>query len=79
MFSKLETENDREKMLKIIQENIVHANDKLIKSKCLALISKGPALDTQPLNENLVPNTNEMSGKKDNLTDIETYFSELAP
>lgn len=66
MFSKLETESDREKMLKIIQDSIAHASDKLIKVKCLALISKGPGLDKQPSNEDelTASNKNEMSGKK---------------
>ena len=87
MFSKLETESDREKMLKIIQDSIAHASDKLIKGKCLALISKGPGLDKQPSNEDelTASNKNEMSGKKsqgsENLTpgDIETPYLELAP
>jgi hypothetical protein len=29
-------------MLKLINENLAHAGDKLIKSKCVALINKGP-------------------------------------
>lgn len=44
IFTKMENEADRERMLKLINENIAHAGDKLIKSKCAALISKGAAL-----------------------------------
>ena len=29
-------------MLKLFHENLAHAGDKLIKSKCVALINKGP-------------------------------------
>jgi hypothetical protein len=33
-------------MLKLINENIAHAGDKLIKSKCIQLINKGPQFNS---------------------------------
>jgi hypothetical protein len=42
IYTRLEAEEDRDRMLKLIGENLVHAGDKLIKSKCVSLINKGP-------------------------------------
>ena len=44
IYTKLETEQDRERMLKLFNDNLSHAGDKLIKGKCVALINKGPQL-----------------------------------
>jgi len=41
IYTKLDQEVDRERILKLIHENIAHAGDKLIKSKCIQLINKG--------------------------------------
>ena len=41
IYAKLETEQDKEKIVKMLQDNIAHAGDKLIKSKCMQLINKG--------------------------------------
>ena len=41
IYSRLDQESDRERVLKLISENLQHAGDKLIKSKCVALINKG--------------------------------------
>jgi hypothetical protein len=46
IYTKLETEQDRERMLKLLNENMGHAGDKLIKSKCASLINKGPQIST---------------------------------
>lgn len=35
IYSKLDQEADRERILKLINENIAHAGDKLIKGKCI--------------------------------------------
>ena len=47
IYMRLETEQDRDRLLKLIGENLMHAGDKLIKSKCVSLISKGPVLEGQ--------------------------------
>lgn len=41
IYNKLDQQVDRERILKLIHENIVHAGDKLIRSKCIQLINKG--------------------------------------
>lgn len=44
IYTRLDSEEDRERVLKLIADNLAHAGDKLIKSKCQALINKGHAL-----------------------------------
>lgn len=41
IYSRLIIEGDRERLLRMLQDNLIHAGDKLIKSKCVALINKG--------------------------------------
>jgi hypothetical protein len=47
IYSRLIIESDRERLIKMLQENLVHAGDKLIKSKCVALINKGTSLNAK--------------------------------
>lgn len=44
IYTRLDSEEDRERVLKLIADNLAHAGDKLIKSKCQSLINKGHAL-----------------------------------
>jgi hypothetical protein len=41
LYNKLDEQADRESILKLIQDNLVHATDKLIKTKCTQLINRG--------------------------------------
>ena len=43
IYLRLDQDSDREKLLRMLHDNIQHAGDKLIKSKCIALINKGHA------------------------------------
>jgi|LauGreDrversion4_2_1035121.scaffolds.fasta_scaffold40053_5 hypothetical protein len=47
IYTRLESEIDRERVLKLIADNLAHAGDKLIKSKCQALINKGHIVPPQ--------------------------------
>jgi hypothetical protein len=50
IYNRLDSEADRQRVLELLHENIANCGDKLIKSKCMAIINKGPALPPQQPN-----------------------------
>jgi hypothetical protein len=44
IYTRLEDEGDRERMLKMLSDNLPYAKENLIRSKIQALINKGPCI-----------------------------------
>ena len=63
IYSRLEDESDRENILNMLQENLIHAGDKLINNKIIELIKKGFAVVVSPnVSEQFATTTSHYSG-----------------
>jgi len=68
-------------MLKLFNENLAHSGDKLIKSKCVALINKGPQTSvTTPVDpQSVVPTSTKQEPTPDDEEDTPANEEEDTP